>query len=562
MKMKFKFKQIALTGFTFLVTLSILLPVKAHTQDQPGPIANLPTVNDYSKEVHPKMESVLYRLMEIYFNQGMEEAKAFAKKRAIDMEGDLVRVVLEAQPGSTNEGEVRIASSFVKYQVENSGGKIETSYRQLVQSLVPLDSLQHLADSQSVRYLRLPIKFHPFVTSEGVAKTGADKWHPVIPYHRSQGAKVCILDDGFQGYNSLLGTELPSSVTVRSFRANGNIYAGSAHGTGCAEIIHDMAPDAQLWLVNFETGVDLQNAVDWIITQGVDVISFSMGSYLGGPGDGTGPLCNIVKRASDNGIVWVNSAGNAAEEHWAGTFSDPDGNGWHNFSGTTEILLFYVYKGNPVYAYLKWNDWGTWNGTNYSGSDQDYDLKLYYLNGSNLVWAGQSINLQNGSQWPVEFVNGLTSPTSKYWVIAINKFNATKNVKFDVFVSGSIYPTTARVPAGSLTIPADSPHSVTVGAVDWSNDSYHSYSSQGPTLDGRIKPDLCAPSGVSCVSYGNQGFFGTSAAAPHVAGAFGLLKGQIPYSLGQIKAILEARSIDLGSPGKDNLFGYGRLKLD
>jgi hypothetical protein len=46
-----------------------------------------------------------------------------------------------------------------------------------------------------------------------------------------------------------------------------------------------------------------------------------------------------------------------------------------------------------------------------------------------------------------------------------------------------------------------------------------------------------------------------------VAGAFALLKGKLPYDLDQIRAIIEARAKDLGSSGKDNIFGYGRLRL-
>jgi subtilisin family serine protease len=89
----------------------------------------------------------------------------------------------------------------------------------------------------------------------------------------------------------------------------------------------------------------------------------------------------------------------------------------------------------------------------------------------------------------------------------------------------------------------------------------HYYSAWGPTHDGRVKPDLTAPSGVSTSTYGQRGFWGTSASAPHVAGACGLIKGNSPYSMSQVRKILEKRAIDLGEPGKDNKSGYGRLNL-
>ncbi len=577
----FKFNRILWIGFVFLAALMILLPNKATLQLRPPGIEDLPPLEDHQREGNPKMESVLYRLMKIYFSQGIEEAKEFAEQRGIDMQGDLVRVVTEAKSPVTKEkadtasygrnsylGKIRgqrdnLQASFVQsvsMQIEAFGGKVETTHRRLIQSVVPLYALQDLADFSSVRYLRLPRKPIPLVTSEGVAKTGADQWHSVNSYRQTEKAKVCILDGGFYGYEDLLGTELPSSVTTRSFRADGDIYASSVHGAACAEIVHDMAPDARLWLVNFSTGPELYNAVDWIINQGVEIISYSMGSFYSA-GDGTGLDCEIVKEAANNGIIWVSAAGNEAEDHWAGTFYDPDIDNLHNFSGVDEILDFYVPADTPVDIFLRWNDWGTWNGLYYSGSNQDYDLYLYYWDGLSWNYVDSSANWQNGTQEPIEYIWGWYSSTPSYWGVAIGNINSTRDVKFDLFVSSHSEPLEYNVTESSLSAPADSPYAVAVGAVDWSDDTYHAYSSQGPTSDGRIKPDLCAPSGVSTESYGTTGFYGTSASAPHVAGAFALLKGKLPYSLDQINSILEARAKDLGSSGKDNQFGYGRLNL-
>lgn len=137
-------------------------------------------------------------------------------------------------------------------------------------------------------------------------------------------------------------------------------------------------------------------------------------------------------------------------------------------------------------------------------------------------------------------------------------------------------------PEGSVSIqePAKSPNAMTVGAVHHSpgrcgrlctGGSLLWYSSQGPTTDGRTKPDIAAPTHVSTVSYGrwtgegqsqNWGFTGTSAAQPHVAGAAALVKQAFPdYGPDQIQRFLEDRSEDLGRSGKDNLYGAGLLQL-
>jgi hypothetical protein len=88
------------------------------------------------------------------------------------------------------------------------------------------------------------------------------------------------------------------------------------------------------------------------------------------------------------------------------------------------------------------------------------------------------------------------------------------------------------------------------------------FSSQGPSGDGTIKPDLVAPDWVSTYSYGLDGFPGTSAAAPHVAGICALIKQRYPnWSPAQVKTYLESNAIDLGSRGKDNVFGSGLVRL-
>ena len=588
MEKKHNFNRILWIGSAVLAALMILLPDRATLQDNPREIGNLPPMNIYHREGHSKMESVLCQLMEIYFTRGIEEAKEFAKQRGIDIQGDLVRVVAEAKSAGTGEktdtasygrssklGNIRGQRDDLQAdllhsasrQIEAFGGRIETTHRRLLQSVVPLYALQEVAGLSSVKYLRLPRKAIPFVISEGVEKTDADEWQTIISYRSAENVKVCILDLGFQGYNALLGTELPSSVTTRSFRADGDLYA-SAHGTACAEVVHDMAPDAELWLVNFSTDVEYHNAVSWIIDQGitdedqkVDIISCSVGWLNSGAGDGTGLICADVKNAYDNDIIWVSASGNEAERHWEGAFKDPDADDWCNFEepgqGEDEWFTFYAVAGTTYLVALNWDDWGTWMGSNYSYSEgNDYDLFLYDSGG--LVIASSN-NDQMAGAAPEETVTDIAQNTG-WRYIRIYKWHAPRDCKLEMFLWGGSDLEYIE-PAGSLASPADSPYALAVGATDWSDDSNHLYSSRGPTEDGRIKPDFVAPSGVSSATYGDLGFSGTSASAPHVAGAFALLIGKLPYTVEEIKSIIEARALDLGSSGKDNIFGLGRLKL-
>jgi hypothetical protein len=135
-------------------------------------------------------------------------------------------------------------------------------------------------------------------------------------------------------------------------------------------------------------------------------------------------------------------------------------------------------------------------------------------------------------------------------------------VTFDIFIRGGIvdYPSASY----SVSAPGDAFTSLTVGAANWSDDSLAEYSSQGPTTDDRLKPEISAPTGVSDASYGNLGmtFTGTSASCPHVAGAAALVWSAYPdYTPQEVGAFLLNSAVDLGPAGPDTAYGYGRLEL-
>lgn len=94
-------------------------------------------------------------------------------------------------------------------------------------------------------------------------------------------------------------------------------------------------------------------------------------------------------------------------------------------------------------------------------------------------------------------------------------------------------------------------------------------SSRGPAADGRIKPDICA-NGTNQISTDPNNTYapggGTSAAAPGIAGlALQMIDGyrqinggQTPES-GLVKSAMLNTARDLGNPGPDFFFGWGRV---
>jgi hypothetical protein len=509
----------------------------------------------------PNLDGALSRYLELKRTRGAETALDFARRRGLDVRGGAIRLVVETRIVGTGSLFVFAAAQTVTNRISSFGGRIETRHRNLIQARLPEDAVASLARDPLVARIRLPRKPIPqkFV-SEGVARTGAGDWKD-LPAYRTEPAQICILDSGFSGYAQLLGSELPAKVQTRSFRADGDLEAGEDHGTACAEIVHDMAPQAELWLVNFETDVEHYEAVTWLVAQGIQVVSYSLGWYNAGAGDGTGPIDEDVAYAAGNGVLWASSAGNGATDHWDGNFVDTDGDGLHEFAPGDEILAFKVPAFTETGAFLNWKDWGTWSGWDYSGTDQDYDLILWILTEQGWQMADFSEAEQSGGDWPTEEIVGWYAERDATWGVSIFRYRASKNVRLELFAYNNSEKIEYNVPARSLTVPADAPGAIAVGASDAINDAYHPYSAQGPTWDGRMKPDLSAPSGVSTATYGADNFYGTSASAPHLAGALGLFLGGTPFTARQIRAIIDARAVDLGEPGRDLLFGVGRLKV-
>ncbi len=143
-----------------------------------------------------------------------------------------------------------------------------------------------------------------------------------------------------------------------------------------------------------------------------------------------------------------------------------------------------------------------------------------------LVRAARGI--QNCSGDPVEALQVLATRSGAYSVRVVQARSDVPKV-FDLMVVGSPDRGGAlefNVAAGSLSQPADHPDVLTVGALTVSATREEApYSSRGPTTDGRPKPEILAPTGVTST---NTTFAGTSAAAPHAAAVMAMLKEAFP----------------------------------
>ena len=534
--------------------------------------------SDIMENKNPKLDSSLSQLASTS-DRSVGETAALAESIGMKMSGELVQVQIATSSDDLDSAVQAIAAS---------GGQVTRTAidKATLQAWVPVESLESITTYDSVHYVRMPAYAELFgdlrvgnSDTEALDDMNVNAWHEAGI--KGDGVKVAVIDGGFIGYESLLGTDLPNSVTPKNFvdfeADPGDVDTGTEHGTACAEIIHDIAPEAELYLIKIGTNLDLEEAALYAIAQGVDIISTSLGFYNLTPGDGTGEFEDLVALARSQGILWLTAASNDRQAHWGGQFYDPDGDGVVNVSGSAELNSFspdtsnyyLIPAGVNIRLYLRWDDW--------TDVDQDFDLFLYrsiYSDGTLAAWSSvaSSRNIQNGSagQTPTEFISYNTTATlAAYAFYFRRECGDVEGINFELFAP-KVTELRYMVYERSLANLADAPSAMTVAALDVNNPyPQEDYSSEGPTNGpggalhgGFIKPDISGFANVSTESYGDGIFNGTSSATPHVAGVAALVLCANPtYTPDDIQEYLEDRAVDMGTTGKDTIFGYGRVRL-
>lgn len=509
-----------------------------------------------------RLDAALAELAAVSRSGGRTAGSRYAAARGLELTPGGVEVLIvarDARPGSL---------ALVRRAVARSSGEVLSSHDDLVSGRVPAGGLVGLAASPGVLSVQVPERGVPDAVSEGVPDMAAEAWH-VLGLDGS-GMKVGIIDAGFKGYQAQLGIELPETVTVWG-RSSQGVEGGTdtdTHGTSVAEVVHDVAPGAELYLARPQGVAELGNAVDWLRAQGVAVINQSM-SRFGYGNSGTGAVNEIIDEAVAGDVFWANSAGNYRLGHWMGDFGDPDGDGWLDWDGVPghDLNTFIVRQGREISGKLWWDD-------SWTAASQDYDLVLLQWNGSSWSQLASSTNEQAGraGQRPYESVYVASAPAWTHYAWRVYRAGASHtDVDFDLVCPDVSLdnPNNTRphyfVHARSLGSPADNASSgfMAVAAVlRGPGFAAADYSSVGPTRDGRLQPEVSGPTAVTNVSDPTPPFAGTSAASPHVAGIAAILRQAYPaHTAAEIEELVKASTVDLGAAGPDAEYGWGRILL-
>ncbi len=503
----------------------------------------------------PKVGSLVKDLIAAYEDGGEAAARRLAKERGLINAADelTLTILTETDDAAALEAEI----------VREKGRIVGHGDRELHVAIPlavleenraagrdPEELLRRISDLEGVRGIvpTEPTEAHQLFkkSTEGLKVIHGDLWQKAG--FRGAGVKVGVLDPEISQAPTYVGTVLPANTTIYmgQCRAPSGVAVDGAgiHGSAAAEIIHEIAPDAQLFLA-CSIG-DFEAAARWLKGQGVRVISHSAGAITGRR-DGQGRQQKFIDQLAREGIVWVNSMGNEGARYHRGSLAGLPGK-WHEFAPGKTAMRFVQNEEAEIRVTLYWEQ--------AQKIPSDYDLYLFDGSMTEIV---RSQNKNAILRQPTETVVARGIPGRSYFVgIYGNAGVAPATFTLDVRGAKTIEFSTL---AGSISAPADAAGAIAVGAVDWDTDKLAPYSGCGPTDDGRTKPELGAPTSVSSTVYRGS-FGGTSSSCPHVAGAAALLLGRQPtLTRDQVLGVLLARAKDLGPPGPDNQFGAGRLDL-
>jgi len=406
---------------------------------------------------------------------------------------------------------------------------------------------------------------------------------------------------------------------------HGTHVTGSAAGNGAASggTYAGMAPESEIIFV--KTTMDFDHIVDatnYCFRKAAEIgkpisVNLSIGAPLG-PRDGTFPISTMISELTGPGKIISISAGNdngnyshvgysTSYEYWQGTnLYAPTGNNtwidiWYPASGNITFCMgFYSYFWDEYFFSPEISPGEVIHTVIY---DYYYNpLVAVYIDATETTSplnGDRNVIIYIGNQGPSGVIPSINLAylVPNLWTLGSGRFDAwISNGWFDPTLSGS--PWVAGDNRCLILAPADARNGIAVGSYDtratWTDvdgsthtdssvihNNISSFSCNGPTRDGRIKPDITAPGNmiISTLSSEIPAFSayrplminahywcmqGTSMASPMVTGAIALLLERDPsLTPSELRSILTTCAVSDYFTGScpNNAWGYGKLDV-
>ena len=576
-----------------LPLLYAFFSISAHSQAPPKIQASAARQIDVLRGIKTSRSATQTKIQSRLFlalqkQRGDERLNALPDFRFVrpDADGSILVDVMSTTP---------VAVKPIISQIEALGGHVlhfSSRYRSL-RARVPLDTIESLAAMAEVRRVKLAEKpyTHKINTSEG------DLTHRALDARNAfgvsgTGVKICALSDGVDSLASLQGSgDLPAVVDVLPGQAG-----SGDEGSAMLEIIHDLAPGAQLGFATADpdAATFAQNIQD-LRTSGCDIIADDIIYFSESPFQDN-DIAEAVNLVTADGALYFSSAGNEGNVDdgtsgtWEGDYvqsalAPPGplaGEKLCDFGdgGQSDLVT-----ANADVVTLYWTDvFGT--------SANDYDV--YDMDGGLTTIFDASTDTQDGvggDDFPVE----VSGPAFSGERIVVDQFAGLARMLhlesfrggMELATSGCTHGHSAAVDAFSVAaapahdgIAPGEPNGPFPNAFDTSQLT-ETFTCDGPrriffdnagnllpgapagdfsTTGGvvRQKPDITAADGVLVATPGFSPFFGTSAAAPHAAAIAGLVMQAFPaFTPAQIRTALLGSAFDIEAPGVDSDTGDG-----
>jgi hypothetical protein len=474
-------------------------------------------------------------------------------------------------------------------RIEQLGGEVVNSFARYraIRARMPMDELEALASEPAVASIRPAGRMttNKINTSQGDVAHNADIARGFEGVDGT-GITVGVISDGVDSLAALQASgDLPPVVTVLPGQAG-----SGSEGTAMLEIVHDLAPGAELLFATALGGEAqfAQNILD-LRAAGADVIVDDVFYFAEGVFQDD-IIAAAVNQVTSGGALYFSSAGNSGNLNdgtsgvWEGDFvaiAAPPVVGAvsaHDFGGGTNYDV--ITADSPSLFTLHWSD-------PLGGAGNDYDLLL--LDPTRSTIFDVSADTQNGDDDPLEAIDSGPFNDTGNTLVIVRSSGANRFLHLNANRGRLLAATAGQTSGHNSAVDAFGVAAVDVATAAGTSftggaaNHVEPFSSDGPrrvfflangtaitpgnlsSTGGalRQKPDVAAADGVATATPGFDPFFGTSAAAPHAAAIAALMLDKNPtLTPAQVRSIFNATALDIEAAGADRDSGVGIVMAD